>query len=337
LLILNKKNITIYVLILFSTILSNLLYNEYNTNLKLTEKEYKLTSQYTNLTQSSQLEIQLYEEELKQLSQEKNKLNQLTDTLEKKQQSLAIENSNLTDMIDLMDKEMSSINTKLDFEKDFQIGNSLTSFYDVLRHEYGLDGGIGANAAKKELDFAAKMISHDLGNEVWKKLEDEYYRKIGNHSYIQASQILSKAVDLCEINDSDLGYEKLDKVLQFISKYVSYEYELDDISRAPVEILHLRSGDCEDFSSLTGAICRAVGINSALGSFANEENQGHVMIVIYLDNLGPGREYTYYNELHELGLKKGKWIIIEPQAPLDHQPDSEWFSQWKIQAAKEIN
>jgi len=128
----------------------------------LTEKEDKLTTHYTNLTQSIQVDIQLYEEELKQLNQEKNKLNQLTETLEKMQQSLEIENSNLTDMIDLMDKEMSTINEKLDFEHDFQIGNSLTSFYDVLRHEYGLDGGTGANAAKKELDFAAKMISHDL-------------------------------------------------------------------------------------------------------------------------------------------------------------------------------
>jgi len=298
------------------------------------EKEDKMTTQYTDLTQSIQLDIQLYEEELKQLSQEKKYINQLTETLEKKQQSLEIENSNLTDIIDIMDKEMSTINEKLNFEKDFQIGNSLTSFYDVLRHEYGLDGGTGTNAAKKELDFAVKLISHDLGNEVWKKLEDEYYRKIGNHSYIQANQILSKAVDLCEINDSDLEYEKLDKVLQFISKNISYEYELNDISRAPVETLHLRSGDCEDYSSLTVAICRAVGINAALGSFKNEENEGHVMIVLYLDNLGPGREYTYYNELHELGLKKGKWIIIEPQAPLDYQPDSEWFSQWNIQAVK---
>jgi hypothetical protein len=333
---LDKKNIILYGLIFLSAVLGGLFYKEHTLNQILTENETNMITYYTDVIRGLEDEIQDYEEEINRLNQEKNNLNQYTASLEKKQEKLEEDNSNLTKIIDLMEGEISTVKEKLDLETNFQIGNSLTSFYEVLRHEYGLDGGTGAHATYKELDFAAKMISHDLGNEIWPILSEEYYDKIGNYSYIQAKNILDKAVSLCEINDSDERCEKLDKILRFISKNISYEHEINDISRAPVETLNLASGDCEDYSILAVALCEAAGLDAALASFTDQENQGHVMILVYMDDLGPGRWFTYYKDLHELGLKKGKWIIIEPQAPIDYQPDAEWLSQWDIQWAKEI-
>ena len=173
----NKKNISLIFLLLFSVTINCLLYRDYVSKKILLEEKTELTSYYDELTQNLQKEIRNYQYNYSQLNQEKIELNQYTEKLEKIQQELETENANLAIQVDEMDTEISSINERLYFEKYFQIGNSLTSFYDLLRYEYGLDGGTGSGASRKEIRFAVKLVSHDLGNSEWTSLEDEYYRK----------------------------------------------------------------------------------------------------------------------------------------------------------------
>ena len=52
----------------------------------------------------------------------------------------------------------------------------------------------------------------------------------------------------------------------------------------------------------------------------------------YYDNV-----YYSYSDLTSLGLSSGKWIIIEPQSPIEYQGEQDWFKQRSITDALEIS
>jgi hypothetical protein len=216
--------------------------------------------------------------------------------------------------------------------EELRIGNSLFSFYEKIRNEYGSS----FTSKDDQCKFSAQLALHDLARLSWTSIEEEYEENVGEESPEQAYIQLSKAYNYCEIDQTDSNTEKIEKILDFVSWYVEYEPEIDDSQRAPVETLSLRSGDCDDFTILVSALFEIAEIECAIGSFENEAGEGHAMVLVHLDEL-EGYRYWRYEDLTSLGLLEGDWIKIEPQAPLDEQADEEWMSQWIIKMAVEVD
>lgn len=216
--------------------------------------------------------------------------------------------------------------------EELRIGNSLFSYYEIIREEFGSSFTSIDDLCK----FSAQLALHDLHRLSWTSIEEEYGETVGEESYEQAYIKLSKAYEYCEIKQSDTDTEKIERILDFVSWYVDYEPEIDDSQRAPVETLSLRSGDCDDFTILVSALFEMAEIESAIGFFENEAEEAHSMVLIHVDEL-VGYRYWRYENLTSLGLPEGDWIKIEPQAPLDEQADEEWMSQWSLKMAVEVD
>lgn len=43
----------------------------------------------------------------------------------------------------------------------------------------------------------------------------------------------------------------------------------------------------------------------------------------------------HYDELTDLGLSPGRWIMIEPQSLIEEQQDPTYFEQWILKASAE--
>jgi hypothetical protein len=132
----------------------------------------------------------------------------------------------------------------------------------------------------------------------------------------------------------DTPTEKIHKILDFIYAHISYEKEIDDVFLAPVETLGFKSGDCDDFSILAAAFFEVTGIDAAVGFFENNEGEQHAMVLVHLEDL-TGYNYLYFSDLTGKGLEPGKWIIIEPQSPIEFQSGS-WIQQWNLLVAAPI-
>ncbi len=172
---------------------------------------------------------------------------------------------------------------------------------------------------------------HDLGRKSWAGLEQDYYSVVGEYSKKTASDKINEVVDLISVSNSDSSMVKIRKILDFIVQYISYEYDLSDIFFAPVETLGFRSGDCDDFTILGVTLFEAVGVDSAVGFFRNDNEEAHEMVLIHLSSLS-GYGYWYYDDLTDIGLAAGEWILLEPQVLLGEQ-DTDWIAQWYIVVA----
>ncbi|MBN1682726.1 hypothetical protein JW865_04145 [Candidatus Bathyarchaeota archaeon] len=242
----------------------------------------------------------------------------------------------------LLSNQYNQLESIYDVQQKLSVGNSLTSFYDNVRYEYGLSGDKNYWGNDKDLLlFATKLARHDLGYSMWSDIENEYYQVVSSYSYNDAKKILDYVINECKIFSYDTPTDKISKILNLIEEQIHYEPEVDDVYRSPIETLSLRSGDCDDYSILTSSLLEYAKIDAALGSFKNAENQYHWMVLVHLDSLDlvdPYYVHDYYlfNDLTSFGLRAGKWIIIEPQRTLNYQGDPEWFEQWTIIAAAEI-
>lgn len=218
-----------------------------------------------------------------------------------------------------------------------KIGNSLTSYYDTLRYELG-PTGTRSNwySLEEPCKFAAQLALHDLHRLYWTELEARYGEDVGKASYAQAWKVMSNAYLYCGIYQEDTNIERIDKILDFINWYISYESEVDDSIRAPVETLSLRTGDCDDFTVLACALFEMADIQSAIGFFHNDEGEGHAMALIHIDDL-ENYKYWYFADLTELNLDEGRWLVIEPQLSIEEQGDEDWLRQWKLQMTIEID
>jgi len=59
------------------------------------------------------------------------------------------------------------------------------------------------------------------------------------------------------------------------------------------------------------------------------------MVLVHLEEL-TGFSYHYFSDLTRLGLKEGKWIVIEPQKTIDYQSDA-WTEQWTLLVAAPLD
>ena len=227
------------------------------------------------------------------------------------------------------------LESSLEVEEVLRIGNSLQSYYDLVRQEKGLDGTKGSwHPDEDQLEFAVSLASHDLGSPYLPKVEEEFEMAVGNQSYEMARSILDNVLVLIGADNYDPSVVKVGKILNFTCRHVHYESEVNNVYRAPVETLGLRSGDCDDYTILVAALFEAVGIESAVGAFKNATEAYHYMVLIHLDDL-PGYRYWSLSDLSRFGLSTGKWILIEPQFPLKYQGE-EWVEQWTLLDADEV-
>jgi len=220
-------------------------------------------------------------------------------------------------------------------EEALSVGNSLQSYYDLVRQEKGLDGTKGSwNPDQAQVEFAARLASHDLGNPYLPAVEREFEEAVGQRSYEIANTKIEEIISLIGVSQGDSSVDKIRKILNFTNQYIHYEYEVSNVYRAPVETLGLRSGDCDDYTILVAAFFEAVGIDSAIGSFKNATEAYHYMVLIHLEDL-PGYEYLSFSDLTKIGLEKGRWIVIEPQYLIENQ-GNDWVKQWILLTAAPV-
>jgi hypothetical protein len=285
----------------------------------LTDSYNSLLSSYTSLT-TEKKELQ------SQLTYEKNKYTQLTsqfDQLKTQNNELLEENkiSNAT-IIYLQEKAA------------FQLGNSLDSFYDLVRNDYGLNGDRYGNNYIMRDQFAASLASHDLGKNTWPNIETSFFIATNQHSYELSKNKLDYFIQLCEINETDTPSLKIDKILDKVNQFIVYQSDVVDVYRSPVEVLDLKSGDCDDYSILVAALFERVGIDSAVGTFENDNHDLHAMVLIRLDDVD--FEYWFWDNLTDYGLQSGRWIHIEPQRTIEEQGNHD-MDQWTLISTCEIS
>ena len=234
----------------------------------------------------------------------------------------------------LLEQTYNNLQVNYETETILRIGNSLASYYDILRKESG-----SWQSNTQMAQFAAKLALHSLGRNCWPSLENEFYQDVSEHSYDMAWALLDTVLGLTGANTSQTPTERIRRILDFINAHIHYEYDVDDILLAPAETLGFKSGDCDDCTILAAALFEAVGIDSAVAFFRHQdpgaEKQYHWMVLVHLDNLG---EYGYwrYSDLASMGLEAGTWIKIEPQYTIENQV-LEWVGKWNLLAAAPLD
>lgn len=219
------------------------------------------------------------------------------------------------------------------------IGNALSSYYEEIRSEYGLDSPSSSAscpwASQCEVNFWASLAQHALGTKYWPTFEAKYHSITGSYSYVDAQKELydvtfvAYAGGVDKQNDSDAT--KIKKVLAFVDSQVKYENDMSEVPRAPAETLLLKSGDCKDYSILVSAMLAEAGLKTAVMRVSNADgSQSHAMVLVQSNENLP--LYEYYSDLTNMGLPAGRWWVIEPQYTFEQQmqhPD--WFTQWHIE------
>ena len=242
----------------------------------------------------------------------------------------------LWDIYDELESEYEEIKYQYNMWTELRIGNSLTSYYDTLRYEFGPTGSRSNWKYEEEsCQFASQLALHDLHRLYWIKAEEIYGEDVGKESYAQAWEVLSKAYEYCEISSTDSDVEKIEKILVFVNSIIDFELEMDDSLRAPVETLSLKSGDCDDFSVLVSALFEIADIESGV-CFLESEDSAHAMVLVHLEDLDEYGCY-YYEDLTQYNFEDGTWILIEPQSTIDYQDDADWFDQWSLYMAVEVD
>jgi len=226
----------------------------------------------------------------------------------------------------------SELSKDLEVEQTLNIGNSLESYYDLVRDEEGFMGTWYGD--QRDANFCAKLALHDLGCNSWPSLENRFYEDVKKHSYEMAREKMDAVIEFAEVNSYDSATEKIEKILRFLSDHIRYELEVNNVYLAPTEALGFRSGDCDDFSILGAALFEAAGVDAAIGLFRNQYNDYHSMVLVHLDGL-EGYGYWKFDDLTDKGLAEGRWIVIEPQYTIGNQGD-DWIQQWELLYAAPI-
>lgn len=274
------------------------------------------------------------------LSRSHSDLQSQHSVLENTYSNLQNQHNQLQISYDSLARSYRGLQEDYEVEKCLRIGNSLESYYDLLREELGPTGTkrwwtYSESYWQTAVDFAANLAMHDLRRIYWPRIEDDYFEDIGEYSYDTARAKIDEVIELIDISYYDTPTDRIEKTLEFIYQSIHYESEVNDIFLAPVETLGYKSGDCDDFSVLAAAILEDIGIDSAIGFFRNEENQYHAMVLVHLEELS-GYYYWYFSDLTDKGLKEGRWMIIEPQLTIDYQ-NSDWIEQWNLLVAAPLD
>lgn len=190
---------------------------------------------------------------------------------------------------------------------------------------------------KNSVEYASYIAAHDLGRRYWPDIEDRYEEITGTSLSQEAYNRMTNLVNFIDISASDNDAEKIEKILDFMATWITYQSDINNEFLFPMETITFRSGDCDDFSILAATLFEQVGIDSAIGLFKNDslDKKRHSMALIQVSDLGE-YGYWYYDDLTDFGLSSGKWIIIEPQATIDRQAEENWIQKWGLIAAAEV-
>jgi len=251
---------------------------------------------------------------------------------------LASSNQNFQNQYYDLQNQYYDLQKNLEIEQELCIGNSLESYYDLLRTNNAPEWDWWGSEYKYWQDsanFLALLGLHDLGRIYWINLENLYYDLIGEYSYKTASEKINTITELIDIPNLPSNTTKIEYVLDFISDHIIYQNEINEVFHSPVETLGFRSGDCDDFTILAATLFENLDIESAVGLFYNDNNEIHAMTLVNLNDLDD-YGYYYYNDLTNYGLDSGRWIIIEPQSSISQQY-TEWVLQWDLFAAAELD
>jgi len=268
--------------------------------------------------------------------------------LDSQHTSLQTTNSNLQSDYNQLDVEYNTLQSDYDYldtqyltllldyyalddnyenETTMGMGHLLNDYYEVIREEVTPTGWWIYQPTNQDFaDFAANIAEHGLGITYWPDYEDEFYQKseiaYGSriHSYEKAIYQLNAVKNLIDVTEFDNNTLKIDKILDFINDNINYEPDMHDNFLAPMETLSLKSGDCEDYSILAGALFELVDIESAI-AIGEDSGTPHAFVLVKLDNLG-AHGYWHFDDLTGYGLSSGQWIIIEPQARIEQQSEA---------------
>ena len=261
------------------------------------------------------------------------KYEQLTDT----HSSLMIEHDSLSDDYNTLDDrciiltdQYNDLNETTQQYRQLPIDHLMAATYTKIREQ----GQPKYYYQRPPSEYAAFVCAHDLGRCYWPGIEDEYYDVTGSRLSHDAYSKITKVIDIIDISELDSNVDKIEKILKFIHTNIEYQYDLNNEFLFPVETITFRSGDCDDFTILAATLFEKVGIESAIGSFKNE-NVGHYMVLVNLPDLGD-YECWFYDDLTTYGLSDGKWIILEPQSIIENQHEEDWIQKWDLTTAYEI-
>ena len=186
------------------------------------------------------------------------------------------------------------------------------------------------------VEYAADLSAHDIGRIYWPDVENNYYEITGNYLSDEAYGKIWDLSNLINISTKDSDVEKVEKILEFTSTFIEYQYDLNDEFLFPTETITYRTGDCDDFSILAAALFEVVDIESAIGFFEDDaEEYLHCMVLVKMNDLGD-YGYYYYDDLIDFGLSEGKWIVLEPQADISEQAEENLIEIWNLYVADEI-
>lgn len=189
---------------------------------------------------------------------------------------------------------------------------------------------------KTSVDYAAVVCAHDLGRRYWPSVENKYYQITGTYLHNDACNKITKLADIIGVSRYDSNVVKIEKILEFITGFITYQSDLNEEFLFPTETITFRSGDCDDFSILVACLFEYVGIKSAIGFFENTTlDMKHSMVLVKLPDLG-NYGYFYYSDLTKFGLSNGKWIIIEPQIVISGQYNRNVLQKYSLIVASEI-
>jgi hypothetical protein len=198
---------------------------------------------------------------------------------------------------------------------------------------------ISSSYIEEGLEYSAKLASHDAGNFYWPFLdiESEYYDSTGEYSHQSSNSIMNEFLSFAKIDGNDTSTEKVDKIMNHISHYIHYENKTMNAIWFPVESLSFMRADQINMAILYSAIFEMVEIKSAIGFFGNSTGAFHMIVLIQLDDL-EGYEYMFYDDLVNLGLSPGRWIIIDPlfDSLSEQELNLAWLDQWHIGFVAEL-
>lgn len=108
--------------------------------------------------------------------------------------SLQVDYGSLQDDYESLQDDFGSLQYAHQLRSELSIGSNLTSFYDLVRYENGLDGTKVFRCEKDMVEFLAKLAYHDLGHLTWPGVEDRFFDELGKHSHEAALKVLQTAI-----------------------------------------------------------------------------------------------------------------------------------------------
>jgi hypothetical protein len=284
--------------------------------------------------------ILIYEEE--RYSSVQQNYEQLTNThnsLLIEHNSLLDDYNNLLNQYNDLNEEYASFSETTEQYRQLTIDHLMELTYSKIREECqpNYNPWLGSYYYdSKSVEYAASVCAHDLGRRYWPTIENDYYENKGTHLSHDAHDKIIDLTDVIDVSKYDNDVKKVEKILEFTSSYIEYQYDLNEEYLFPTETLTFRSGDCDDFSILAATLLEEVEIESAIGFFTNQsEDNDHCMILIHLSDLGD-YGYYYYDDLTSHGLSTGRWIILEPQVTIENQDAEDLVGRWGMIAVAEI-